>query len=172
VFAYTIAQNLYDQVHSQGRWGQLWSKLTGRARRLLNLDEVIATCGVYTRSNGRLQTVSIAQIRGSEGRSRDFDGDFNPLQGSDKDRWISIALARYYDKPLPAVHLIQVGDIYFVRDGHHRISVAQAMGQQEIDAEVTVWQWQQPPEAAQRRVSPAAGPARLLIINLSQLIRI
>jgi hypothetical protein len=42
--------------------------------------------------------------------------------------------------PLPPVELIQVGSVYFVRDGHHRISVARAMGQQEIEAVVTVWQ--------------------------------
>jgi hypothetical protein len=42
--------------------------------------------------------------------------------------------------PLPPVELIQVGDVYFVRDGHHRISVARMMGQDSIDAEVTVWE--------------------------------
>jgi hypothetical protein len=41
---------------------------------------------------------------------------------------------------LPAVDLIQIGDVYFVRDGHHRISVGRAMGQEIIDAEVTVWE--------------------------------
>ena len=40
---------------------------------------------------------------------------------------------------LPPVELIQIGEVYFVRDGHHRISVAAALGQQEIDAMVTVW---------------------------------
>ena len=36
--------------------------------------------------------------------------------------------------------LVQVGDVYFVCDGHHRISVARALGQLAIEAEVTVWQ--------------------------------
>ena len=39
----------------------------------------------------------------------------------------------------PPVELIQVGDLYFVRDGHHRISVARAMGQEAIEAKVTAW---------------------------------
>jgi hypothetical protein len=51
------------------------------------------------------------------------------------------------------VVLVRVGDIYFVRDGHHRISVARAMGQQDIDAKVTIWQvpgplpWETPAQA-------------------------
>jgi uncharacterized ParB-like nuclease family protein len=43
-------------------------------------------------------------------------------------------------RELPPVELVQLGDLYFVRDGHHRISVAQAMGQESIEAEVIVWQ--------------------------------
>jgi hypothetical protein len=53
---------------------------------------------------------------------------------------VGIATAGYMGRTLPPVELIQVGDLYFVRDGHHRISVAQAMGQESIEAEVTVWQ--------------------------------
>jgi hypothetical protein len=40
---------------------------------------------------------------------------------------------------LPPVELVQVGDVYFVRDEHHRISVARTLGQLDIEAEVTVW---------------------------------
>jgi len=52
--------------------------------------------------------------------------------------------------PLPPVELVQVGDVYFVRDGHHRISVARTVGQRDIEAEVTVWHvdgplpWEEP----------------------------
>jgi len=45
---------------------------------------------------------------------------------------------------LPLVDLVQVGDVYFVRDGHHRISVARAFGQESIDAQVTVWEVARP----------------------------
>jgi hypothetical protein len=86
------------------------------------------------------RTVPIDQIRGSQGRSRDFDPDFNPIQDHTKLRWLSIARARQNGTSLPPVKLAQVEDIYFVQDGHHRISVARAMGQQDIEAEVTIWQ--------------------------------
>ena len=60
---------------------------------------------------------------------------------------------------LPPVALIQVGDHYFVRDGHHRISVARALGQLAIEATVEVWQvdrplpWEQLPQALSRKRS-------------------
>ena len=81
----------------------------------------------------------IDQIKGSEGRSQDFDQDFNPLKLRNQGRWLSIARAWHHGVSLPAVDLIKVGDVYLVRDGHHRISVARYMGSDFIDARVTEW---------------------------------
>ncbi len=80
----------------------------------------------------------INRIKGSEGRSGDFDRDFNPMHDRMIDRWVSVALAQSNGVALPAVELIQLGEDYFVRDGHHRISVARAFGEEYIDAKVTV----------------------------------
>jgi hypothetical protein len=141
---------LYNRARSRGRRGRVWSALTGRSRRLLPLAEVDAACTVRTRRYTGMQTVPICRIGGSEGRSKDFDRDFNPLQHHTRGRWLGIATARQRGKEMPPVELIQVGDVYFVRDGHHRISVARALGQRDVEAEVTVWQvtgplpWEQP----------------------------
>jgi hypothetical protein len=86
-----------------------------------------------------MQAVPICQIRGSQGRCHDFDRNFYPLQDHLKSRWLRVAMAWQLGLALPPVELIQVGDVYFVRDGHHRISVAKALGQLEINAEVRVW---------------------------------
>jgi hypothetical protein len=120
-------------------WAQVWSILTGHSRCLLPLEEIEAVCTVHIHRSAVLRTVPLSQIRGSEGRSDDFDCDFNPLQDYNKARWLNIAAARQRGKALPPVELIQVGDIYFVLDGHHRISVARAMGQRDIEARVMVW---------------------------------
>ncbi len=74
------------------------------------------------------------EIVGTERRSHDFDANFNPLNEQNLGRWINIAAARRTGVILPAVELVRVGDEYYVRDGHHRISVAKVMGQGEIDA--------------------------------------
>ena len=57
---------------------------------------------------------------------------------------MSVAGAQIQGVPLPTVDLIQVGDRYFVRDGHHRISVARTLGRHFIEAEVTVYQMSGP----------------------------
>jgi hypothetical protein len=84
-----------------------------------------------------VQSVPIERIQGSEGRIEDFDNAFNPVHERSRSRWLSVASVRLAGAELPPVELIQVGDIYFVRDGHHRISVAKALGERFIDAEVT-----------------------------------
>jgi hypothetical protein len=88
--------------------------------------------------HGQTQTVPIDRIRGSENRCGDFDQDFRPLQGHTRERWLSVATARMSGVCLPPVELLAVGDEYYVRDGHHRISVAHTLGEQFIEATVMV----------------------------------
>lgn len=135
-----MTDTLYTRVRSRGWRSQVWSALTGRSHCLFPLAKVDAASTVHARRNAGMQTVPISQIRGSEGRSRDFDRDFNPLQSHTKDRWLSIAGARQRGRVMPPVELIQVRDVYFVQDGHHRISVARALGELDIEAKVTIWQ--------------------------------
>jgi hypothetical protein len=164
------ANSLYAGARQRARRGQFLSKLTGRPRRLFALKEIETTCTVEDRSDGGVRPVPIRQIRGSQGRSRYFDSDFNPLFDRARGRWLGIAKARQQGKDLPSVVLVQVGDVYFVKDGHHRISVAQALGESHIDARVTIWQvagelpWERPTQAQQsgigrilRRRLAAAG---------------
>jgi hypothetical protein len=104
------------------------------------LTTIEAARNLHTRHYLGVQTVCIEQICGSEGRSGDFDSLFYPSQGHSQQRWVSIAAARIRGLVLPPVELIQVGDGYFVRDGHHRISVARALGEEVVEAQVTAWQ--------------------------------
>ena len=131
---------LYARARQRARRGRFWASLTGRTESLLSLKQIRTACTVEAESDGGIRTVPISQIRGSEGRSRYFDRDFNPLYDQARGRWLSIVRARQQGKPLPPVALVQVGDAYFVQDGHHRISVARALGQLDVEARVTVWQ--------------------------------
>lgn len=67
----------------------------------------------------------------------EFDDQFHPTREEGRTRWLGVAIARLSGRDLPAVCLIELDGFYYVRDGHHRISVAQALGQQYIDAEIT-----------------------------------
>jgi hypothetical protein len=83
------------------------------------------------------QIVPVDHIIGSEGRYSDFDRRFLPRTGALENRWRSVerAMARAID--LPPVDLWKISDVYFVRDGNHRVSVARQIGQRHIDALVT-----------------------------------
>ena len=149
---------LYHKRLRQGQRGQLWSALRGRSRRLASLAEVEAQYIVRGRHSAGLRTIPVDQIQGSSGRYDDFDCDFCPLQDHTQYRWLSVARARQEGKSLPPVELVQVGEAYYCLDGHHRISVARAFGQLDIEADVTVWQVREPRTAA----APAARqPMRL-----------
>ena len=162
----TSPKSLYASARKRGRRGQRWSVRGRRADRLFALSEVEDACNVQARCHAGIRNVAIGQIRGSESRCNDFDGDFNPSQDHCMSRWLRVAAARDRGKVLPPVVLVQVGDIYFVRDGHHRISVAHALGQLDIEAEVTVWQVSGPlPWDAPERASRPGLAHRLLGIG-------
>lgn len=133
------ADILYPTIRDRGRRSKVWSLVTRRSRYLHTLAEVEAACSISASHEVGVQTVKISQIQGSGGRSKDFDRDFNVLKCHNKQRWLRMAEARQRGTILPIIKLIQVGDIYFVSDGHHRISVARAFGQREMEARVTVW---------------------------------
>ncbi|NJD58537.1 MAG: hypothetical protein C3F13_18440 [Anaerolineales bacterium] len=126
-----LAGKAFEQAYNRGRRDQLWARLIGRTRQL----ELLASQPVEShRSASRIVSVPIRQIKGTLGRSTDFDLDFNPLKQYCRTRWISILTAILRGSSMPPVELLQVGASYYVRDGHHRISVAKAIGQQAIDA--------------------------------------
>ena len=83
-----------------------------------------------------IQEVPIKQIVGSEDRFRDFDRAFLPRQAHTAGRWKNIDRAFLSDVILPPIQLYKVGNVYFVKDGNHRVSVARERGAEYIDAEV------------------------------------
>ena len=120
-----------------GRLRHLWGLLTGRSQRLYDLNGLsAASCEQHYLG---LRTVPLASIIGSEGRCHDFDAGFNPRQSATLERWLSVYSAIYQGIGLPPVTLIEIRGRYFVRDGHHRISVARKLGKVDVDAEVTAW---------------------------------
>lgn len=83
-----------------------------------------------------MQVIPVNLIVGSEGRYNDFDNKFFPKSLHLKSRWEHIDMAHINDIALPPISLYELGGVYFVRDGNHRVSVAKAKGIEFIDAEV------------------------------------
>ena len=75
-------------------------------------------------------------IVGSVDRAVDFDRGLRPTSARLRSRWERIAAAQRRGEAFPPVSLYKIGDLYFVRDGHHRVSVAKSLGRTDIDAYV------------------------------------
>lgn len=110
--------------------------LLGQRNDLLSYDEVREKLRVGGPIYRGVRTVPVKNIVGSVNRYRDFDRAFLPTQNYTADRWLKISRAFYQDISLPPVMLYQVGEVYFVVDGNHRVSVAREKGQEYLEAEV------------------------------------
>jgi hypothetical protein len=115
---------------------RIQSVVSGRPRRLLAFDDVRERLRLGGPLYRGVQSVPLAQIIGSVDRYLDFDRLFLPTQSHTEDRWRKISRAWYDEVDLPPVLLYKVGQVYFVVDGNHRVSVAREHGQTYIDAEV------------------------------------
>ena len=93
---------------------------------------------------------------GSVGRYEDFTRDFLPRRDSDAERWARVERLAKDEVGLPPVDLFQIGDVYFVNDGNHRVSVARQMGHSHIEAYVTPVQSRVP-------LSPEVQPKDLIL---------
>lgn len=128
----------------RARRRQVFSRLADRLRRepddvgvMLPYDEVIAALGWESERRIGLKVIDLDSIVGSVNRTRDFDRRFRPTSGRVRPRWERLALASRRGENIPPITVYRVGDLHFVDDGHHRVSVARAQGLSVIDAYVT-----------------------------------
>lgn len=130
------AQDDFERAYRRGFWRKLSSWFTGERNELLPFDAVRERIPLRGQHYIGLQQVLIEQIVGSLGRYRDFDRAFLPKQARTRSRWVRIDSAHYDEIILPPVELYKMGEVYFVRDGNHRVSVAREKGQEFVDAYV------------------------------------
>ena len=128
---------------SRARRARLLADISRRLRRepddvglILPFEEVVDALGVVGREDLGLKVVPLDAIVGTVDRAADFDRGFRPTSPRLRSRWERIAAAQRRGESLPPISLYKVGDLYFVRDGHHRVSVAKSLGRQDIDAYV------------------------------------
>src|SRR3990172_2014752 len=115
---------------------RVWGALSGRPSTLLSYDEIKEKLHIGGPIYRGVKTVRVDQIAGSLNRYHEFDRVFLPASDTLADRWQRVNRAFYEEVSLPPVVLYKVGQVYFVVDGHHRVSVAREQGQIYIEAEV------------------------------------
>ncbi|GAA0214588.1 ParB N-terminal domain-containing protein [Saccharothrix mutabilis subsp. mutabilis] len=128
----------------RARRRQVLSRLAAWLRRepddvniMLPFHEVVEALGVVSERRLGVQTIRLDSIVGSVDRTRDFDRRFRPTSARTRERWQRLALATRRGEAVPPIEVYRVGDLHFVQDGHHRVSVAHALGLETIDAYVT-----------------------------------
>ena len=139
---FPIADAENDFLRARRR--QVLSRLATWLRRqpddvniMLPYDEVVAALGRTGERRLGLQVITLDSIVGSVDRQREFDRRFRPTSGQVRERWQRLALAQRRGESIPPIEVYRVGDMHFVVDGHHRVSVAHALGLKTIDAYVT-----------------------------------
>jgi hypothetical protein len=114
-----------------------------RARRRATLKRLgRAMCGLHVyedqhrRSGERgLLEIPLDCIQGTTepNRAAEFDWHFRPTPQT-RTRWQRIWMAFHAGASLPPITVVPVTDGYAIRDGHHRVSVAKALGAPTISA--------------------------------------
>ncbi|MGI8803281.1 MAG: chromosome partitioning protein ParB [Solirubrobacteraceae bacterium] len=139
-FPLADAQN--DFLRARRR--QAVSRLAGRLRRtpddvglILPFEEVVAALGRTGERARGLQAIQLESVVGTVDRTSDFDRQFRPTSSRVRSRWESIAEAERRGAAMPPISVYRIGGLHFVRDGHHRVSVARTLGRSTIDAYVT-----------------------------------
>ena len=126
----------FQRARFKAFMNRVWATLSGKPTTLLSYDTVKEKLHIGGPIYRGMKTVPVEQIAGSLNRYHEFDRVFLPASDKLADRWQRVNRAFYEEISLPPVVLYKVGDVYFVVDGHHRVSVAREQGQIDIEAEV------------------------------------
>ncbi|ERJ93530.1 hypothetical protein [Treponema lecithinolyticum] len=130
-------ENDFNKARNKALFNDLQHFLNPKETELLSFTDIKNWLKPKNEVYLGMQVVPVNLIAGSEGRYKDFDNHFFPRNMHLKNRWRRIDDAHLRDVILPPIQLYEIGGLYFVRDGNHRVSVARAQGVECIDAEVT-----------------------------------
>lgn len=126
----------FQRARFKAFMNRMWATLSGQPTTLFSYDEIKEKLRIGGPIYRGVKTVRVDEIAGSLNRYHEFDRVFLPASDQLADRWQSVNRAFYQEISLPPVVLYKVGQVYFVVDGHHRVSVAREQGQLFIEAEV------------------------------------
>ena len=130
------ASSDFSRARGRAILSQIQNFLNTDRNKLLSFHDVKNILKPKTETYRGSQTVPIKMIVGSEGRYHDFNKFFLPKKEHLRRRWQRVDEAHIKDIILPSIQLYEIGGVYFVRDGNHRVSVAKMQKVEFIDAEV------------------------------------
>jgi len=128
---------------SRARRRRALARLAARLRRaddvnhILPFEEVARALGRTGERRLGQQLIPLDSVVGTVDRTREFDRSFRPTTTHVRERWQRINLAQRKGEAMPPIDVYRIGELHFVKDGHHRVSVARALGHTDINAYVT-----------------------------------
>jgi hypothetical protein len=126
----------FQQARARAGREKLWSWLSGRSANAPCFKDRGRQCQDEVAYRVDQEEVALEAVVGSVGRCADYTRGFLPLKDSDQARWTRVEQAFAESKPLPPIQVRQVGQDYYVIDGHHRVSVARQLGLSHLEARV------------------------------------
>jgi hypothetical protein len=135
--SYMEGMSRFGQARSRAFFEELLNLLRGKSAELLSFEDIRTRLRLREESYKGLQDIEIAKIRGSVGRYKNFTSTFLPKNNEMRERWSRVYAKINSMEGVPPIETYKVGDVYFVRDGNHRVSIARQMGMKTIQAHVT-----------------------------------
>jgi nucleotide-binding universal stress UspA family protein len=139
---YRLQAAIHDFQSAQQRASvqEVLARVTGKSNQLLSYEEVAEKLKLRARTERGIQQIPLNAIVGSVGRYTDFTRTFLPRRAEDQERWVRVKAAMEDGSGLPPIEVYKVGEVYFVVDGNHRVSIARQEGFQSIEARVIEFQ--------------------------------
>ena len=134
------AQYDFNRARRRSALARLSARLRGEpgdVNHILPFEEVAQALGQIGQRRLGQEVITLDSIVGTVDRSREFDRRFRPTTQRVRPRWERIAVAERRGEGMPPIDVYRIGDMHFVKDGHHRVSVARALGHKDINAYVT-----------------------------------
>jgi hypothetical protein len=156
--AYIKSESEFNHARVRAFLEMIMGLISGHNRHLLSFNEVVEKLRLKQSIYLGLQDIPIENIVGSTGRYEDFTRHFLPRSGGtrDKERWRKIYTLAVTGRGFPPIDVYKIDQVYFVKDGNHRVSVARDLNWPTIQANVT-----ELPSAIS--LKPDVGPDDLLI---------
>lgn len=168
------AQERFDDARFKAFRRALRAALAGRHTRMVSLDELLSAAKLDGLSAGGVREIPLDHVVGSAhiGRTRDFDTAFMPLSRRTRDRWARLYEAWIAGAEIPPIDVYRLGDLYYVIDGHHRVSVARSLGLDRIKARVTDVRTRAPLEAGTDAAALLRAAEYARFLDLTHLDRV
>lgn len=135
---YRSAGEDFDKARNKALWQSVTKLLTGKNIDLVQYDEVRKRLAKTINKPTELREIPIKDIVGTLSRGADFSRTFLPRYEFDKNRWVRVMIANQNESGIPPIDVYQIGNVYFVIDGHHRVSVLRSLGADYVMANVRV----------------------------------